>query len=130
MGLGQPHEVTYAGIPQPVEMYFEVRVRQAETIHYRDDYWAGHASGKANKLKAIRIGFATRACGVLASYPVVPTPGWYFQPGWGWTLMKFSQGLSGGSGRSQGWIEAGQHPDQPAAASTPQKKRVGHALSP
>jgi hypothetical protein len=117
--------VTYAQeYPNRVEMYFEVQVRQAETIRYGDDYWAGHSSGKADKLKAIRIGFATQglAKAVLAeSYPVRPyTRGWYFQPGWGW--MMTNEGIfpqvfrAGAEGVSQGWMEAGQHPDQPAGS--------------
>jgi hypothetical protein len=117
--------VTYAQeYPNRVEMYFEVQVRQAETIRYGDDYWAGHSSGKADKLKAIRIGFATQglAKAVLAeSYPVRPyTRGWYFQPGWGW--MMTNEGIfpqvfrAGAEGVSSGWMEAGQHPDQPAGS--------------
>ena len=78
--------------------------------------------GKKNKLKDIRIGFATKGLSqaVLAeSYPVRPyTRGWYFQPGWGWMMTNegvFPQVYRAGTdGVSTGWMEAGQHPDQPA----------------
>ena len=120
---GNSTGVSYArDYPNRVEMYFEIQVRQAETIRYGDDYWAGHAVGKKNKLKDIRIGFATKGLSqaVLAeSYPVRPyTRGWYFQPGWGWMMTNegvFPQVYRAGTdGVSTGWMEAGQHPDQPA----------------
>ncbi|MBL61796.1 MAG: hypothetical protein CMI30_00140 [Opitutae bacterium] len=110
--------------PRSMGLYRESEVKASETVRFDEQYLSGHKKGMDDKLAEIRSNFAkyglAKAARISDLVQRPYTPGWYYQPEWGWMLSNkdvFPHVYRAGNDQvERGWMEAMQLEDLPAGS--------------